>query len=298
MTSTRQAVLILGMHRSGTSALAGISCLLGAGAPAGMMEAAFDNPTGFWESLPITALNEAIFRSAGCGWYNSLTFNSTAIDAGSRDDLAAHCASVLTAEYGNAPSFVMKDPRFSVLLDLWLPVFAAMNVRVAPVLALRHPTEVTSSLRRRDNMPIEVAAPMWLHYSLQAERLTRGRPRALLSYDRLLRDWRGALARIAAETGLMWPVPLDSASVSIDDFLRPQMRHHHAAPSRIGVWKPPVADWIAETYSALRAIEEGGRDAPLRRLDRVHAEFASWRARAPRITMEIAAGREPLPASG
>ena len=128
MTSTRQAILILGMHRSGTSAMAGISCLLGAGAPAGMMEAALDNPTGFWESLPITALNEAIFRSAGCGWYDSLTFDSTAIDAGSRDDLAAHCASVLTAEFGNAPSFVMKDPRFSVLLDLWLPVFATMNV--------------------------------------------------------------------------------------------------------------------------------------------------------------------------
>lgn len=292
----RQAVLILGMHRSGTSAMAGLSSLLGAAAPAGMMEAAFDNPTGFWESFPVSALNEAIFKTAGADWYNSFAFDPAVIDTTTRSDLAAHCASVLAAEFGDAPTFVMKDPRFSLLLALWFPVFAAMNVTVAPVLALRHPAEVTASLRRRDNMPVEIAAPMWLHYSLEAEHLTRGRPRALLSYDRLLRDWRGAVTRIATETGLVWPTALDSAAAAVDDFLRPQMRHHHAAPARIAVGRPPLPGWIAETYNALRAIEDGGSDAEYRRLDRVRAAFAQWRATTPRITMEMAAGRQPLPA--
>jgi len=295
---SRQIVLILGMHRSGTSAMAGLICLLGAAAPAGMIAAAFDNPTGFWESFPVSALNEAIFKTVGADWYNPFGFDPAVIDAPSRSELAAHCASVLAAEFGDAPTFVLKDPRFSLLLELWFPVFDAMNVTVAPVLALRHPAEVTASLRRRDNMPVEIAAPMWLHYSLEAERLTRGRPRALLSYDRLLRDWRGALGRIATETGLVWPAAPDSAAAAADDFLRPQMRHHHAAPARIAVGKPPLAGWIAETYSALRGIEDGGGDAEYRRLDRVRAAFAGWRATVPRITMEMAAGREPLPAFG
>lgn len=291
----RQALLILGMHRSGTSAMAGISCLLGAAAPAGMMEAAFDNPTGFWESMPISSTNEATFKAFGSDWYNSLRFDPTSIDAASRGDLTRLFASVLAAEYGDAPVFVMKDPRFSLLFGLWLPAFTAMKVQVVPVLALRHPSEATASLRRRDNMPIEIAAPMWLHYSLEAEHSTRGRPRALLSYDRLLRDWRGAMTRLAAETGLVWPVSQAVAEAQVAAFLRPQMRHHHAAPARIAVSKPPLTGWIAETYNALRALEDGGGEAQFRRLDAVRTEFATWRVRTPHITMEMAAGREALP---
>jgi hypothetical protein len=292
--TVRQAILILGMHRSGTSAMAGIGHLLGAAAPAGIMEPEADNPTGFWESLPITAHNEAILKVLDCSWYDSLVFDSANIGPASRNDLAPLLASVLTQEFGDAPLFVMKDPRFSIVLDLWLPTFVAMNVSVAPVLALRHPAEVTSSLRRRDGIPIEIAAPLWLHYTLEAERLTRGRPRALLSYDRLLQDWRGSLARITAETGIAWRAPLESAAAAIGEFLRPHMRHHHAAQGKIAVGRPPLPAWIAETYNALRCIEDGGGDAHYARLDRVRAEFAVWRAGTPHISMAAAAGREPI----
>lgn len=290
----RQAILVLGMHRSGTSALAGISHLLGAAAPAGMMEPEADNPLGFWESGPITALNEAIFRVLDCAWCDSLAFDSANIGPTSRSELAPLLASVLTQEFGDAALFVMKDPRFSLVLDLWLPTFVAMNVSVAPVLALRHPAEVASSLRRRDDMPIELAAPLWLHYTLEAERLTRGRRRAVLSYDRMLQDWRGCLARITAEAGIAWRVPLDSAAPAVGEFLRPHMRHHHAAAGKVVVGRPPLSAWIAETYSALRCIEDGERDAHHARLDRVRTEFAVWRAGTPHISMAAAAGREPI----
>jgi hypothetical protein len=290
----RQAILILGMHRSGTSAMAGISHLLGAAAPAGMMEPAADNPMGYWESLTVTTLNESIFNAFGYAWYDSLAFDPGKIGAGSRTDLAAHCTSALTQEFGSTPLFVMKDPRFSLVFDLWLPTFAAMNVAVAPVLALRHPAEATSSMRRRDRMPLEIAAPLWLHYTLEAERLTRGRRRTVLSYDRLLRDWRGSLARITAEAGIAWPVPFDSAAAAIGEFLRPHLRHHHAAPGKAAIGRPPLCGWIAETYSALRGIEDGGGDAEHARLDQVRSEFAAWRACVPRISMAAAAGQEPL----
>jgi len=292
--TARQAIIILGMHRCGTSALAGISHLLGAAAPAGMMEPDADNPMGFWESFPITALNEAIFSSLGCAWYDSLIFDSANLGAAARSELAALCISMLTQEFGNAPLFVMKDPRFSLVLDLWLPTFAAMSVTVAPVLALRHPAEVTSSLRRRDGMPMEIAAPLWLHYTLEAERLTRGRPRAVLSYDRLLQDWRGCVGRITAEADIAWRLPLESAAAAIGEFVRPHMRHHHAAQGKVAVGRPPRSAWIAETYNALRAIEDGGGHAQYARLDRVRAEFAVWRAGTPHISMAAAGGHEPL----
>lgn len=290
----RQTILILGMHRSGTSALAGLCHLLGATPPAEMMQAAFDNPTGFWESFRVTALNEAAFARIGHHWFDALTFDIAGYDDASRRELAEACVITLAQEYGDAPLFVLKDPRFSLLLAVWLPVFASLDIAVAPVLALRHPAEVTASLRRRDNMPIEIAAPMWLHYSLEAERLTRGRPRVFQSYQRLLQDWRGSLDRIADTTGFAWPMPLDDAAAKVETFLRPHMRHHHAALGRIAVGRPPLTQWIAETYDALRCLEQEESSTQYARLDQVRAAFAPWRAAAPRISMTAAGGQEPL----
>lgn len=281
----QQSVLILGMHRSGTSAIAGISHLLGAVAPATMMEPAFDNPTGFWESEAITIVNQAILATLGGNWYDCLALDPAAIDATTRQEILTHCASAVTSEFGDAPLFVMKDPRFSILMEFWLPAFAALNVAVAPLLALRHPAEAIASIRRRDGMPAEVSAPLWLHYTLEAERHTRGRPRAVLSYDKFMQDWRGSLTRVTAEAGIAWPVPLNSAAAAIDEFLRPRLRHHYAAANKVIAGRPPVSDWIAETYDALRRIEAGDDHAQYARLDRVREQFAAWRARAPRVSL-------------
>jgi hypothetical protein len=279
----RQAVLILGMHRSGTSAIAGVSHLLGAAAPATMMQPAADNPAGFWESQTITGLNEAILDAGGCAWFDSLAFDPAKVSASYQHDLLPYSISVLTHEFGDAPLFVLKDPRFSLVLDLWLPTFAAMNIAVTPLLALRHPAEVMASLRRRDGMPGEIAAPLWLHYTLEAERHTRHRPRTVLSYDKFLQDWHRCLTRITA-AGIAWQAPFEFAAVAIGEFLRPQLRHHYAVPSKADAGKPPIANWIAETYDALRRIEAGDGAAQLARLDRVHAQFVAWRASAPHVT--------------
>jgi hypothetical protein len=276
----RQTVLILGMHRSGTSAIAGVCHLLGAAAPARMMEPATANPTGFWESETISGLNEVILGTGGCTWYDSLAFDPAKVSAVDRRDLLPCSTSALTREFDDAPLFLLKDPRFSLVLDLWLPTFAAMNISVAPLLALRHPAEVIASLRRRDGMPGDVAAPLWLHYTLEAERHTRDQPRAVLSYEQLMQDWRGCLTR----AGVAWRVPFESAALAIGEFLRPQLRHHYATPSKVAAGTPPIANWIAETYDALRRIEAGDGAAQFARLDRVHAQFAAWRASAPRVT--------------
>jgi hypothetical protein len=290
----RQVVLILGMHRSGTSALAGMVHRLGAAAPASMMEPAADNPAGFWESQAISELNEALMRAHDCHWFDCLRFDPPVLDEAAIRALPPHYAAVLQHEYGAAPCFVLKDPRFSLTLPFWLPSFASLDIAVAPILALRHPSEVVASLRRRDGMPAEIAAPLWLHYTLEAERVTRDRRRAVLSYQHFLQDWREAMARVAAQLGIAWQVPPAQAAAAIAPFLQPHMRHHHAAEARIVVGRPPLTGWIAETYAALRRLEQDASPAALARLDAVHAAFAAWRAAAPRISVAAATGQEAL----
>ena len=64
----KTAYVVLGMHRSGTSSVAGALTLLGAAAPRTLMQAAADNPTGFWESEKITEFNDEVLHAAGSSW--------------------------------------------------------------------------------------------------------------------------------------------------------------------------------------------------------------------------------------
>jgi hypothetical protein len=99
-----------------------------------------------------------------------------------------------------------------------------------------------------------------------------------------MQDWRGCVTRITQAADITWQIPFESAAVAIGEFLRPQLRHHYAAPSKVAAGKPPISNWIAETYDALSRIELGDDAAQFARLDRVHAQFATWRASAPHVT--------------
>ena len=64
----KKALLILGMHRSGTSSVAGSMAVLGAKAPATPLGPAGDNPRGFFESRVIAALNDRVLAAVGSRW--------------------------------------------------------------------------------------------------------------------------------------------------------------------------------------------------------------------------------------
>lgn len=65
---TKTAYVVLGMHRSGTSSVAGALSHLGAAPPASLMPPKADNPSGFWESERISDFNEEILNSIGTTW--------------------------------------------------------------------------------------------------------------------------------------------------------------------------------------------------------------------------------------
>ena len=64
-------ILVLGMHRSGTSMVARLLNLMGAYfAPEGVsLGANQENPKGFWERRDLCALNEMVLQSSGADWH-------------------------------------------------------------------------------------------------------------------------------------------------------------------------------------------------------------------------------------
>lgn len=178
---TAPGVLVLGMHRSGTSAVTRALALLGldAGRPAAMMEAAPSNRSGHWELADLTAFNDRLLRDVGGRWSGPPT------DGGRLADAAAgplgDAARALADELLPTGPWVWKDPRLCLTLPFWREVLGERPTTA--VVCLRHPLEVAASLGRRNGLIEAYGVALWERYlrSLWAD--IGGRPALVVAYD-------------------------------------------------------------------------------------------------------------------
>ncbi|MGH7094566.1 MAG: glycosyltransferase, partial [Stellaceae bacterium] len=246
------AILVLGMHRSGTSALTGMLHHLGVGLGARLMPATSDNPRGYWEHAEIVAVHQSLMAGYGFAWDDLRPLPAALLGDGSA---TKRLEAVLQRDFVDAPLWGVKDPRLCRLLPLWLPMLSRLGVTPRFVLALRHPIEVAASLRARDGINVQCAALLWLRHVLEAERATRGGTRTIVHYEALVgaAGWRSAAARMAAELDQSWPTAAVSAA-GIDAFLAPELRHNRAggADSRTA---SGLGGWLGTVYEAFCAAD-------------------------------------------
>ena len=112
---------------------------------------------------------------------------------------------VIRAEYGDAPLFVMKDPRCTLLQDFWVDVLRSLAITACPVVIMRPWQDVVASLVRRDGTSAESAALVYVAHGLAAAD-GRDRGASFVTYEQLLDDWRGTTDRIAREQAFTWPI--------------------------------------------------------------------------------------------
>lgn len=228
--SIRRAILVLGMHRSGTSALARTINLLGATAPQTLMDASTDNERGYWESEPLVHLSDEVMAACGRSWRSIGPMRTRAMTGG--HDLRQRLRDAIASEFGDATTIMLKDPRVTRLLPFYREVLAGAGYEILPVIALRNPIEVAKSLAKRDGMPARQALGLWLRYTLDAERETRSMRRAVVVYEDLLTDWRAVTAVMKRQLGGYWPEPTSEIATQVDAFLSPDLRHYaHELPS-------------------------------------------------------------------
>lgn len=222
----RNLILVLGMHRSGTSALTGALGRLGVELGKELLEPTDDNPKGYFENARVVAAQEELFEALRQPWHDPRALP----DGWSDSTAAGRARDALTGVVGelfaNADVVAVKDPRNCRVVPLWLEVAASVHARPGAVLMIRHPNEVAASLQRRDGLSRSRAHLLWIRYLLDAERATRGTPRAFVSYEALLEDWRGEIGRIGSALGLAL-VPA-GATADMDQFLDASLRNHAA----------------------------------------------------------------------
>ncbi len=186
-------VVILGMHRSGTSMVAEALASGGlfVGEPDELLAGQEDNPRGFWEREDVVALNDEILAANNATWYRPPRQAPACTDAH-----RAAMGEILGRLPGDR-SWQLKDPRQVLTWPLWREVLGD----VVLVFVYRDPIAVATSLQRRNGFPLSLGLWLWEHYNRLALAALQGRDYLALSYEAVARDpaqtLSAALSRLA-----------------------------------------------------------------------------------------------------
>lgn len=200
--STRHGVIVLGMHRSGTSMLSGLlvdGCGYHVGGP--LIKAGPANPKGFFELLPAVLQNDAFMEKQRVGWnYGVAKYdNEKARKQYQHGKVLFKRGQKALRFLNNEKSvpYLQKDPRMCLTLPTWLPL---LDKEPAVLFTYRHPLEVAMSLKKREtNFGLEHALRLWSIYNMRAIQNSQNLCRVLTSNNAVLRNPRFEVQRISDE---------------------------------------------------------------------------------------------------
>ncbi len=241
-------IAITGMHRTGTSMVtralhdSGLH-LIGSEAEA-FIDAAEDNPEGFWENKAIVACNDELLEAVGGAWDNPPDLVPRAVD----DQRVTHVVERSTAAIAalrEHDHWGFKDPRTCLTAAYWLDLEPELRF----IICVRHPLEVALSLKRRNQNSYSLGLRLWERYYATVLDLVPSDRRIVTHYDTYFLDAEGETARLCAFADL---VPGATTCAH-----RPAPSHDRRRSRRGGREREPA-------HALHRAVPGGGRADPAR----------------------------------
>jgi hypothetical protein len=223
------ALLVLGMHRSGTSLLSGLMAEAGVSLGEHLMPAAPDNPKGFWENQPIVDFNESLLNLFGQTWASWEPLPEHWLEDERLEGYRETLASILDSEFGNSDTICIKDPRLCRLLPFWQPLLSERGMRVIGLVVSRPVGKVAASLQARDSMGPAQARALWMRYSLDNLAGAQELEQLRTSYEALLAAPEEFLSALQKQLG-------SSLALENMEFADSSLRHHHLEPAAADTW--------------------------------------------------------------
>jgi glycosyltransferase involved in cell wall biosynthesis len=275
MPSPRTCLLVLGMHRSGTSAITRILNLMGAELPKQLVGALPGNEAGHWEPERLVLLHDQMLAEAGSSWRDLRPFDPAQLPADRLEHYKTMIQLILQDEFGDARVFVLKDPRICRFIPIYRAVFCELKVRIHPVIIIRNPLEVAASLLVRDRISNAYGLLLWLRHCLDAEKHTRDMSRVLVNYDCVVNDIINVTALL--RKSLDEYLPLGSADVDklAQMSVRRDLRHQESLLDGVGR-NSSAKTWINEAYIAFQELLTAtAENSATAHLDRISLEFGN-----------------------
>ncbi|WP_137819732.1 glycoside hydrolase family 99-like domain-containing protein [Pseudomonas sp. 2FG] len=252
---TKRIVVVLGMHRSGTSAITrGLQVLsldLGdklIGAIPG------NNEKGFWEDAEINAFNEALLKKLDSAWHRLAKLDDQVLLRPEFSLERKTATALLQGKLSDNTVFAFKDPRVAILLPFWQNIFAQLDLKASYLIAIRNPLDVAQSLHKRDDFAQVKGLMLWAKHQVGALRGTHQQQRVFVTYDAMLEEPEEQLTRIARALELPPPQSAPQALREYtEEFLTPALRHNVAAHERLTDTQQ-VSPFIHELYQLLQQL--------------------------------------------
>ncbi|KAL3944293.1 MAG: hypothetical protein SGBAC_001638 [Bacillariaceae sp.] len=230
----RNGVIILGMHRSGTSMLSGLlvtGCGYQVGKSSDLIGASFDNEKGFFERVDVVLQNDEFFFNQDMAWeHNVINFDFEQAVSDKKEGIIPFKHGRTGLKWLNNPShvpYLQKDPRMCITLKTWLKL---LNHEPAVVFTYRHPVEVAKSLHKREKgFTMERGLRLWIVYNMRALQnarelcVVKSSNTAVLANP--LKETQRVADELTSKCGVVAP-PKMVKQEDVDKFVDPSLQHN------------------------------------------------------------------------
>jgi len=218
----KQIVVVLGMHRSGTSAITRGLKVLGVDLGDNLLPAeSGNNEKGFFEDATITAYNEELLADLGHAWDSLVPISPEELNSPITQSHKVRAIEHLREKVADIKCFGVKDPRMSRLLPFWQEIFVELGLKVSYVVAFRNPKNVAHSLVKRNDFEVEKGYFLWLEHMLLSLKYSQGASRVFVNYELMLQEPEKQLCRISKSLGL----PFDPQGPEFQEYKHEFLQH-------------------------------------------------------------------------
>lgn len=247
-------LVVLGMHRSGTSAMAEALCAAGAwvGEPHQLMPGDEFNQHGYFERLGTAELLDEVLRQLGGTWKQPPLAALTRLQLEPFRPLLTKIVSDVVAATPAGKIPLVKDPRLTLFASELPSVLGGTE---GIVICVRHPLAVARSLRARDGIPLAIGLALWEAYNVVLCRGLTGRPVRVRLFDgdterRLpLRDFADQILRSETQSARALEAGLIHQHADNDDELQ------WLSANQLHLWQALVEAGRAPQPTLLTSVE-------------------------------------------
>lgn len=245
----KTAVLVLGMHRSGTSVITRGVHSLGFTVGDNMLLAKDDNKKGFWEDKDILDLDERYLATLGASWDTPLLVTRRQTQSLPDTVYAKEIRSLLATKYSQSRDIVIKEPRISLLTTLWREQLKLEGYSIKEILCLRHPRHVAESLNERNQFSDKKSYHLWYSYN-QSILAAASSSLLVVCFEQLIENPQCELVRIADYLGVdrLRSETQESINLFADEFVERALVHQ----SRSDTQGEQELEFVSALYEQLR----------------------------------------------
>jgi lipopolysaccharide biosynthesis protein len=249
-------IIVLGMHRCGTSSITRALKVLGVSLGSRLMPPAGDNNSkGFFEDIDFNEINIEILRILGHEWHSLKPVSRLEFSNPQLAPLKLRAVEMVREKMEALDLFAVKDPRMARTMPFWEEVFQHLGYEYKFVVAVRNPANAARSLAKRDSFDLVKGYLLWQEHMVLSLKYSNHKPRVIVDYDNLMQNAPREVARIAAALNLIFDANSSELKHFYDEFLASSLTHHALTRSDL-VLDPELPAQTLELSNLLFALAD------------------------------------------